>query len=90
MTGAARLTPGRGSPFVQRGGAIRPPGCEDTGGAIGDSIDLALRLAGLVAHRVPWGVGKTKSAQNCAQEQLSGRMAHFVPKWPESLSCFMF
>jgi hypothetical protein len=33
VTGAARLTPGRGSSFVQRGGAIRPPGCENTGGA---------------------------------------------------------
>ena len=50
MTGAARLKPGRGSSFVQRGGAIRRPEQEEgrarLGGAVCPSSDDLRPIAG--------------------------------------------
>ena len=44
MAGAARLTPGRGSPFVQRGGAIRRPEPEERRARLGGAVEPAKLL----------------------------------------------
>ena len=56
----------------------RPPGCENTGGAIGDSIDLTLRLARLAAHRVPAAYRRQKVPKIVPTSGLQGA-------WPAHL-----
>jgi hypothetical protein len=98
VTETAKLMSGRGSPFIQRGGAIRRQEPEEGRARLGGAVERTKLLRGIenvdfsrghhLRNAIEFvGRTKTKSAQNCAHERLSRRTAHAL-QWAESIDLF--